>query len=221
MFSMTLLGIKRSQMGRNLDRRDRCKDCLMKSHMCICSILHPVPTNLLPHNTFTTILMHNRETVTTTNTARMALKILPQSNLYLRGLINKPLNPDEILLTTHQPLYLYPTETSEILTNELIKSYHKPIQLIVPDGSWRQTRRFAKREPWLQSIPHIRLPDADQTLFFLRRRVKAHGISTFEAIARSLGIIETTELQSHMEIIFKTMIERTLKTRGKNLEQYL
>jgi DTW domain-containing protein YfiP len=151
----------------------------------------------------------------------MALKILPQSNLYVRGLINKPLNPDEIILSTHQPLYLYPTESSQILTNELIKSYNKPIQLIVPDGSWRQTRRFVKRESWLKSIPHIHLPDTHHTLFFLRRRVKAHGVSTFEAITRALGIIETIDLQSHMEIIFKTMIERTLKTRGKNLEQYL
>lgn len=208
-------------MGRNLDRRDRCKDCLMKSHMCICSMLNPVASALVPNNTVLTILMHNRETVTTTNTARMALKILPNSKLYLRGLIDQPLSPDHILLKTHQPVYLYPTETSVTLTPDLVKSYQKPIQLIVPDGSWRQTRRFAKRELWLQNIPHIKLPDANKTLFFLRRRVKAQGISTFEAIARTLGIIETTDLQSHMEIIFKTMVERTLQTRGKNLEQYL
>ncbi len=208
-------------MGRNLDRRNRCTDCLMKSHMCICSLLNPVSDTLLPHKTFVSILMHSRETVTTTNTARMALKLLPNSKVHLRGRKDAPLNPSEILLPTHNPLYLYPTESSIELTPEFLKTLNKPIQLIVPDGSWRQTRRFAKREDWLKTMEHIKLPDASHTLFFLRRRVKSNGISTFEAIARALGLIETTQVQTHMEEIFQTMVERTLQTRGRSLEQYL
>ncbi len=189
--------------------------------MCICSLLTPISESLLPHKTFVSILMHSRETVTTTNTARMALKLLPQSKVHLRGRKDYPLKPEEILMTSHHPLYLYPTEESLELNPSFLATLDKPIQLIVPDGSWRQTRKFAKREDWLKSMTHVKLPDASKTLFFLRRRVKTNGISTFEAIARALGLIETTQVQTHMEEIFQTMVDRTLQTRGRSLEQYL
>ncbi len=164
--------------------------------------------------------MHHRETIATTNTARMALKLLPNSTLHLRGRIGERLSGETILSPKHSPAYLYPSEDAVVLTPEFLNTLERPIQLIVPDGSWRQTRKFSKRETWLKDIPHVKLPDVKNTLFYLRRRVKADGISTFEAIARALGVVESLSLQNKMEEIFKVMVEKTLQTRGKTLEHY-
>jgi DTW domain-containing protein YfiP len=163
--------------------------------------------------------MHHRETITTTNTGRIAHFLLNNSSIHYRGLIASPLNEADVLKRGYTPLYLYPSEESVTLTPELVQSLGK-IQLIVPDGSWRQAKRVARREPFLKNVKHVKLLDATSGIFFLRRKIKEEGVSTIEAIARALGVIESPELQQNLENVFKIMVEKTLETRGKKLENY-
>jgi len=161
--------------------------------------------------------MHHRETVTTTNTARIAHKLLSQSEIHLRGRIDEKLSQEMVFKKGYTPVYLYPSEKAQLLTEETLKTLARPIQLIVPDGSWRQTRRVSKREKYLEDILHVKLALEKPSLFFLRRKVKNEGMSTLEAIARSLGVLESREIQEKMENVFRIMVERTLETRGKKL----
>ncbi len=163
--------------------------------------------------------MHYRELVTTTNTARIAHFMLKNSSVHYRGLIKNPLVENQILQSGFTPLYLYPSEESVPLTQELVQSLGK-VQLIVPDGSWRQAKRVARREPFLKNVQHVKLSDASSGIFYLRRKIKEEGVSTIEAIARALGVIESKEIQQSMENVFRIMVEKTLDTRGKKLENY-
>lgn len=166
-----------------------------------------------------TILMHRREAITTTNTGRIASFLLNNSSIHYRGFIDQQI--ENVLLPDHTPLFLYPSEDAATLTPEFVQKLgDRKIQLIVPDGSWRQARKVAKREPSLKGVQHIKLADAGSGLFFLRRKIKDEGVSTMEAIARALGIIESAHLQLHLEKVFRIMVERTLDTRGKKLENY-
>jgi DTW domain-containing protein YfiP len=198
-------------MSRKANRGDRCHRCRMKNSFCICQWLNPFFTK-----TFVTILMHQRETYTTTNTARLAHLLLSQSEILLRGRQDDPLSVEKVFKAGFKPIYLYPSEKSQPIKNFPFGG--EKIQLIVPDGSWRQTKKFSKRESYLNEIPHVHLDLDKPSLFFLRRKVKAEGMSTLEAIARSLGVIESLEAQEKLENVFYKMIERTLQSRGQKLE---
>lgn len=202
-------------MSRTANKGHRCDKCRMKETHCICTHLEA-----FDNNTPVTILMHYRENITTTNTARIAHYLLKNSSIHHRGLIDSPLKGSEILKEDHTPLFLYPSEESIPLTEEYIQSLGGKVQLIVPDGSWRQAKRVSRREPFLKDVQHVKLSDASSGIFYLRRKIKEEGVSTIEAIARALGVIESSEIQTKMESVFKVMVEKTLDTRGKKMESY-
>lgn len=208
-------GCYKRSMSRRINRGNRCDKCRMKDTHCICCALIGVD-NL----THVSILMHYREKVTTTNTGRIAHYLLNNSDIHYRGLIDSPLKEEEILKKGYTPLYLFPSENSIALTEDYLTAISGKVQLIVPDGSWRQAKRVSKREGFLKNIPHVKLPDASHGIFFLRRKVMDEGVSTLEAIARAIGIIESKNIQINLENVFRIMVEKTLETRGKKLENY-
>ena len=67
----------------------------------------------------------------------------------------------------------------------------------------------------LRDVPRVKLPVGAPSQFRLRHEHREDGMSTFEAIARSLGIIEGSNVQQELEAIFKIRVERTLWSRGK------
>jgi DTW domain-containing protein YfiP len=160
------------------------------------------------------VIMHHRERFLTTNTARLAKLCLPHCEIHLRGMINQEVPLEKILSEAKNPLLLYPSEKAEILTPEYIVKIPRPITLIVPDGSWRQASKVAKREKLLEKIPHVRVFKGSESQYKLRREPKFSGLATFEAIALALGGIEGFEIQQNLESVFLKMVERTLKSRG-------
>jgi DTW domain-containing protein YfiP len=202
-------------MGRKVKQDNRCEKCRMIDTHCICD-------QLIGQNSATnvSILMHYRERITTTNTGRIAHYLLNNSEIHIRGLAQQPLQEEDVLKPEYTPLFLFPSEHSVFLTEELLTSLGGKIQLIVPDGSWRQAKRVGKREGFLKNVLHVKLPDTSNGIFFLRRKVMDEGISTIEAIARALGIIESQAIQKNLENVFRIMVEKTLETRGKKLENY-
>jgi DTW domain-containing protein YfiP len=60
----------------------------------------------------------------------------------------------------------------------------------------------------------VRLPEGPQTRWRIRRETHRHGLATFEAIAKALGIIESPDVQAGMEDLFSLMVQITLSSRG-------
>jgi DTW domain-containing protein YfiP len=190
----------------------RCHICYMRSEMCICNIIPNLTTS-----TFLTVIMHHRESYKTTNTARLACMALEKSQILLRGLKNEPLKltQKQIHIPEYAPLLLTLSENAQVLNREFIASLQKPIHLIVPDGNWRQASKMGKREPELQKIPWIRLPPGPPSTYQLRKEHHPEGLSTLEAIARALAIIESPRVEGDLMTFFKVMVERTIQTRPK------
>ncbi len=189
----------------------RCGRCYMRQEKCICS---EIPT--LTNKTRLTVLMHHRESYKTTNTARLAHLSLKNSQIIVRGLPQQPIDFANLWNENEEPLFLTLNEKSEVLSPELVASFKKPVHLIVPDGNWRQASKVGKREPALQSIRWVKLPPGPLSNYRLRFEHLKEGLSTLEAIARALGIIESSNLQVELERIFTLMVDRTLETRPKN-----
>ena len=163
--------------------------------------------------------MHHRERYLTTNTARLARLCLPRCEIRLRGLGPNTLDLSDLIHEEGKvSLLLFPSEDAHVLSPEYLEKIKMPIKLIVPDGSWRQASKVAKREAELKNIDRVTLPFIKLSEYRLRREPKDEGLATFEAIARSIGIIEGPErgpkIQKLLEDVFRVMVSRTLKSRG-------
>ena len=189
----------------------RCKKCFMRSEKCICSLI-PVIEN----KTRLTVLMHFKEAYKTTNTARLAHLCLKNSEVLIRGLPQQKIDFSKILQPDHEVLFLTLHEKSQILSPELIQGLKKPVQLIVPDGTWSQVARVGKREPALQNSIWVQLPAGPPSGYKLRHEHHEEGLSTLEAIARCFGAIESLQIQKQLEDVFYEMVQRTLETRPQN-----
>lgn len=201
-------------MTRQYKPHNRCQRCQMLSQYCLCSDAEECKKKLEHLQSSVHIIMHHRERFLTTNTARLAKLCLPRCEIHLRGMIEKKIPFDEILKNAPHPLLLYPSEKATELSSDYVKKISGPITLIVPDGSWRQASKVAKRENVLEKIPHVKVLKGSESQYKLRREPKFSGLATFEAIAIALGIIEGCNIQQNLEAVFLKMVDQTLKSRG-------
>jgi DTW domain-containing protein YfiP len=201
----------------------RCPGCRMHTALCICAQLPVLPTR-----TRVVLVLHQAELHKTTNTGRLALSCLPSSALALRG---RPTGPAALpgappAIVTERPMLspapgwlgqmprpvlLYPHPEAAPLDHFRDGD---PVTLIVPDGTWSQAVRTRKRIPDLDRVPCAHLPDGLISQYRLRHAPHAGQVSTLEAIAHALGILEDPGLREALLAVQRLMTERTLQTRG-------
>jgi DTW domain-containing protein YfiP len=156
--------------------------------------------------------MHVAEKNLTSNTARLATHALVNSEIRLRGLPDQRVESEGL---GENALVLFPSDDAEELTPELVAGLAQPVTLVVPDGTWRQARKAAQREPGLQGLRRVKLPaGGPPSEYRLRVEPNDHSVCTFEAIARALGVLEGPEVQAKLETLFRVSVGRTLWARG-------
>jgi tRNA-uridine aminocarboxypropyltransferase len=196
-------------MGRRSKRSERCHHCRLHTRLCICSAIPRLglATRLI-------LVMHRREWSKPTATGPLALAVLANSELRIQGFRERPLDFLDLDSGMRRTLLLYPGDGVPVLTRALLADDPRPVDLVVPDGTWSQAARMGKRLPGLEHAAMVRLPEGAKTGWGVRRECHPEGLATFEAIARALGIIESVEVQQRMEEIFSLMVARTLEARG-------
>lgn len=196
------------KIGKGLNR---CPDCQVPKDLCYCARIVQV-NNKTP----VTIIMHQRERFLTSNTAVVAVRALKDSEILLRGMRDQSASEDIHLRSGHVPLVLYPSENALPIGSQELKDYlaGRPAQLIVPDGSWRQAKRVAKREEALKDVQAVTLSQAAPSLYRLRRQVKDGRLCTFEAIARALGDLESLDLEKELMKTLAAMDHAHAMARG-------
>lgn len=196
-------------MGTRSKRSERCPKCRLHKHLCICSDIPRIDlaTRLI-------LVMHHREWAKPTATGPLALAVLSNSELRIQGYQEQPLNLQDLNSEQRRTLLLYPGDEARILSRALLAEDPKPVNLVVPDGNWRQAARMGRRLPGLEHATLVRLPEGAKTGWGIRKECHPEGLATFEAIARALGIIDSAEVQESMEALFSLMVERTLQARS-------
>jgi tRNA-uridine aminocarboxypropyltransferase len=78
-----------------------------------------------------------------------------------------------------------------------------PSQLVVLDGTWAQARRMRQRLPALRGLPILSLPPGHgRDRLRLRRPPRPGAMSTLEAIARAVALLEGEALARPLEELF-------------------
>ena len=191
---------------------NRCPNCRVNRLFCVCSILTPfeISTNV-------SLIVHVSELKLTSNTAQFVEKILPSSaEIFIRGRVNDNFEGDPIVARSGRPLFLYPSEDSLELNADFVQSHPGPYHIIIPDGNWHQARRVKKREEKFQDIQSVRLPAGLVGEYKLRKAPQPEWVSTYEAVAYALGVLEGKPVEEHMLTFFRKWVQATLNSRSGN-----
>ncbi len=188
---------------------DKCARCRIYRPLCLCGDI--VPQTL---DTRVTLYMHWQESGRTTNTGWLAHLALTNSEIRWRGSPQPGLHPIETA-PLENALLLFPSQDAVELTPEWLVRQPRPVTLVVSDGSWKQAKKVLYRESSLAGIPRVKLPAGAPSCYRLRRSPHVQNLSTLEAIARALGIIEGRDVQAALEVLFLKMVERRLWSKGQ------
>ena len=199
-------------MSRRNNAASRCWRCRMHSSLCVCSLIPRLPTR-----TRLVLVMHRAEDRKPTNTGRLAAEAMPDSRVIVRGDKHDP-QDDVAWDEGTRPLFLFPHEDAvPLATLATVAGDDRPVTLIVPDGNWRQASKVRNRVPGLRALPCVSLPVGEPSVYRLRSEAHPFGLATVEAIARSLRLLEGDagpEIERALLLVFRTMVERTLWSRG-------
>jgi DTW domain-containing protein YfiP len=197
---------------RRAGHANRCINCRINYHFCVCSELASTKVNSL-----VSLVVHVSELSLTSNTAQFVEKMIPESSkIFIRGSVNEPFAPEPILERPGRALFLFPDENSQELNAEFKEKYPGPYHLIVPDGSWNQAKRVKKREEKFDDIPTVRLPAGLIGEYKLRKAPQPEWVSTYEAVAYAMGILENKKCEEHMLVFFRKWVQATLNSRTGN-----
>ena len=104
------------------------------------------------------------------------------------------------------------------LDKELVAQDPKPIQLIVPDGSWRQASKVHFRHPELKDVKRVMISTPNISKVHLRAQHRREGMATLQAIAHGLGVIEGEVVKTQLMKLYHAKLEQTLLGRGLFIE---
>lgn len=187
----------------------RCAVCGASLTLCMCA---EVPHLAL--RTKIALVIHHRELSRSSNTGLLAHQSLVNSEVRIRGVSRKTLDLSDLLLPDYRTLLFYPSADALELNRELVEQDSRPIQLIVPDGTWRQARKIHCRHPELKDIPRVKISAPNHGIFQLRAQSRPERMATLQAIARALQIIEGDLPAAQLMKLYHARIDRTLRARG-------
>ncbi len=197
--------------SRERGKSTRCPQCGLPRDECICA-LAPRPAI----RTEFIIVCHAKEVQRASNTARLAQLAMPGTKILLRGLKDRMIPGSEFARPGAAVYVLFPADDAVELNEAFVCSLEKPLVIVVPDGSWRQAKSAVRREAGICQLPRLKLPAGPASRYLLRTQPSLDKVSTYEAIARAVGILEGEDKQRILEEYFDEKVRRTLRARGRD-----
>jgi DTW domain-containing protein len=196
-------------MKRQVTTNERCKTCGVSATACLCDAIPRIQLR-----TKVCLIIHHRELSRSSNTGLLAIRALVNSEVRVRGEQREALDLKDLLTGQYRSFLFYPSADAIELDQGLVMQEEAPIQLLVPDGTWRQARKIHSRQPELRDLPRVKIGAPNHSTFQLRAQSKPERMATLQAIAHGLGIIEGDTVQAQLMELYRAKIERTLKGRG-------
>jgi DTW domain-containing protein len=170
--------------------------------VCLCADLPTVVTR-----TRIVIVRHHTERWRSSNSGRLAHLALPNSEIVehggMGGIAVLPPLDGAWLMFPEGPATAGPPVPP-------------PRQVVVLDATWSQARRMFRKLAGLRGLPILRLPDAPVPAARLRESPAPGRVSTIEAIAGALRLIEGEACAAPLEALFALAVARAATT-GRNV----
>ncbi len=190
--------------------------------LCLCATWPTIETT-----TRLLLVMHIREWPQPSNTGRVAWRTMPRCELtiYGRWQGRAPIEGPEGELPdfdetrwaadpSEQTLLLHPSPDAVPISE--VPRDGRPLLLIVPDGTWRQTSRIARRIDDACDVQRVSLSvSKTRTSGVLRQPPTDQHLGTGEAIVSALDALGEPDSAMQLQRAVRTMVDRSLFVRGK------
>jgi DTW domain-containing protein len=180
-----------------------CAACRLWRNECVCA--HA------PHLSIATrliVIMHSKEWRKTTNTGHFARLAIKDAEVRLHGSPVRKVSSAGVDAASSSTLALFPGRGANPLCPAYLALLPRPLTLLVPDGNWNQAKNMMRRLPMLNQAHPVRLCGPSLGADCLRRNHLAGRMSTFEAIAQALGILEGAGTEIEMLRFFRQVLAR-------------
>jgi DTW domain-containing protein YfiP len=160
--------------------RLRCARCQRPTRTCLCGWVRPTA-----HTVPLLVLQHPREA----GHAKGSLPLLQLSLQHCHVEVGKCFDPHALqtwLDAGAALLYPGPAATACGAADP------PPTQLVLLDGTWRQTRQLLHLNPLLQRLPRLQLTDPAPSRYTIRKAQQAGQRSTLEAACLALSLLKDT-----------------------------
>lgn len=159
---------------------------------CVCDVLPQLETSAR-----VSFVFHTNELRRSTNTGFLAALALGAERRVHRG----PLHGlSGLLLVPGAARVLQPKDRGTPLT--------------FLDGSWRQVSRMVRKRSELQELTPVSLPVEEASVYPLREGGRFDELSTLEAAAIAMGIVESADHERALRRLLNVFVERALSLRG-------
>ncbi|MFG0319764.1 MAG: tRNA-uridine aminocarboxypropyltransferase [Planctomycetota bacterium JB042] len=158
-------------------RRPECERCGRPVGFCVCARIPRVE-----HRTPIVAVQHVRERRHPFGTLRLAALGLER----LRVVVGTPVAPRPSL--PDGAALLYPGPGAADL--ESLPPARRPSALVLLDGTWAQSRKLLRVNPWLRALPRVRLRPKAPSRYRIRREPRVECLSTIESLVAALETLE-------------------------------
>ena len=145
------------------------------------------------------IVRHYREVSRSSNSGRLAAMALPSSQLVDHGAPGTPATQ----IDAADACLLVPG-------GEVLHPGMAPRTLIVLDATWSQARRMRRKVRGLEQVRTVSLPPVPTGTPRMRASPGDGKVSTLEAIAYALGVLEGAEVAEPLLQLFHVAVQRSL-----------
>ena len=174
--------------------RDLCLQCQRPTKACICAFICEID-----NKTPVLVLQHPSEVKQSKGT----VALLQRSLNHCQVIVGEDFSENSELnniLATHHALLLYPSEQAQELSLTICNlkqehaeiKHHKPLLLIILDGTWKKAYRMYRLSKNLQPLIAVCLPDylANKGQYLIRTVAKKNALSSLEATCYALALLE-------------------------------
>lgn len=170
----------------------QCPRCLLRQELCLCAEIPRLETR-----TEVVIVRHVAERWRSSNTGRLAAFAIAGASLIDHG----ERGVEAVLAPAPNTWLVYPEGPPAPAPAGVAR-------LVFLDATWHQARRMRQRLPWIRGMPIWSLPIASVPAARLRESPGAGHVSTIEAIAHALRLVEDPAAADALERLFAVHVAR-------------
>lgn len=192
-------------------KRPRCPRCLRPLSHCLCALIPALQSRC-----HVLVIQHPSECGHALNTAVLLVEGLVNADLLVAEQLTE--HPDWLARLQDRAWrteLLFPGETAVMLEPDADDP--RPRRLVLLDGTWRKARKLIHMNPVLQQLPQVTLPVAEPSRYRLRKSCLSGGLSSIEAGARALQIIDPGIQAALLLRPFEALIDGQIEAMGEAL----
>ena len=174
--------------------RKICAACQYPAVVCVCSVITQIAVDVE-----IIILQHPSEKNRAKNTARLVSLVVPDAKVVVGESAADFEQIKQRLVDREsagaRAAVLFPSPESTILSENFESASNIIQTLILIDGTWRKAKKMWQLNPWLWTLVVFRLEAGSKSRYRIRKGSQAGGLSTLEAAALALEIVEDADTE--------------------------